>query len=92
MDAAMVFLLPVALAVGLWLMARATDKRAAGQDAAVRRTYTRDVASSPWIRREASELADEPSDATDEPAEILELEASGGLPVPKKPYYQQSKD
>jgi hypothetical protein len=84
MDDAMIFLLPVALAVGLWWLARVNNKRAAEQAGAVRRIYTEDQASTPWIPRKSDQDADVPTDA-DEPTDVLELEASGGFRVPKKP-------
>jgi hypothetical protein len=92
MDPATVFLLPVALAVGLWLLARAIAKRAAKHGVTVRRKYPK-RRSSPWIRRKSGKPAGEPPDATDEPTDVLEIEASGDFRVPKKPYYlRQSKD
>lgn len=86
MDTVMIFLLPVALAVGLWLLARGHDKRDADQAAAIRRTY-KDTTSSPWSRRKSRERSGErPSDGDDdEVAATLELSSSGGFRVPKKP-------
>ena len=74
-TAMMMFLLPVALAAGLWWLDRAGDKRDAERAAAVRRTYTNDAARSPWIRREPGG----PSGAGDieAAAAILELSSSG---------------
>jgi hypothetical protein len=84
----MVYLLIAALAAGLWWMARAKEKRAAEHADAVRRTYTKDIGSSAWIRRNASELAGETPDAADvadAPAVVLELGRTGGFQVPKQP-------
>jgi hypothetical protein len=93
MDTATMWLLRVALAAGVWWLAGPTSKRAAGRDAAVRRTFTHDKARSQWMRRKSGKPAGEPADATVESADIRELEASGDFRVPKKPYYlRQSKD
>jgi hypothetical protein len=93
MDTATMWLLPLALAVGLWWLARATSKRVAGQDADVRRTFTCHKARSPWVRRKSGKPAGEPADATDESADILQVEAADDFRVPKKPYDQrQPKD
>jgi hypothetical protein len=95
MDAALIFALPLALAVGLWWLARATDRHSAEQDAVVRRTYTEDMASSPWIRRKAREIAEEPPDVADDAEAsdvILELEETGGFRVPEKPFYQRQSN
>jgi hypothetical protein len=84
-TAIMLLLLPVALAAGLWWLERANDKRAAEQDAVVRRRYTKGIAGSPWIRRKSGDLADEPSDAEDdEDAAVLEHSASGEFQVQNK--------
>lgn len=74
-TAMMMFLLPVALAAGLWWLDRAGDKRDAERAATVRRTYTNDAARSPWIRREPGG----PSGTGDDEAAaaILELSSSG---------------
>jgi hypothetical protein len=86
MDTAiMLLLLPIALAAGLWWLESANDKRAAEQDAVVRRTYTKDIASSPWIQRKSGDLADEaPHAEDDEDAAVLEHSASGEFRVQNK--------
>jgi hypothetical protein len=86
MDAVMIFMLPVALAVGLWLLARGHDRRDAGQAAAIRRTY-KDTSSSPWSRPKSRERSNEHPSAgdDDEVAAALELSSSGVFQVPKKP-------
>jgi hypothetical protein len=84
MDTAMIFALPVVLAVTLWWMARANEKRAADRAAAVRRTEA--MASDPWIRPKPFEPAGEPSSAEDaEDAAILELSSSGGFRAFEEP-------
>jgi hypothetical protein len=74
-----IYMALLALIGGMWWMARAKDKRTAEQVAAVRRTYIKDIASSPWIRRKSGELAGERPSAEDGDGagDILEI---GPLP------------